>query len=802
MKRSLALLFGFTVLAGAQEPEKQVPPPGIPGFPGATPAIPEKTTPTPAPGRAVSVSKEHDPNAIAVAEGKELLQPTLTGIDAAELYYQFTRKRVILTSQASTVQAYFVQKGPLTNAEAAKLLEITLLAEGLSILPDPLDPNIVRIVASGPAPPTAAPTAYIDDALDLPLTDQMVTYRMHFKNLKPEEALRVFQQVLGGNTPGGSITAVANASSLIIKENSSLIRQLIKLKQDIDVSSEITEAWITLVYSDVDQVAEQLNEIYNQQASGKSTTATRRAGAATPPGLPTSAGGTSGAGVDIPLRILPNTRTSRILLVGRPSDIATARALIEGYDIPSSEDNKFIYRLKFLRVGEFLPIAYDAIEATLSPDAAGGGGAAAGGARANQTQNNRTNNNNNNNTGNNAGGAGGGGSRTSLQAQDIPTAPEAQIVGGKTLLVANNIENSIIVNGPPHHIQIVKDLLEGLDTEGDQVVISAVIGSYGLGDNMNFGIELAQLIQGAQNGGAGRFSFDSGSGTPATIDPRTLTDLAGLLTATGAGGNGMSLYGAFDDFGVFVNALEGTSNFKSLDRPVITTRNNRVARISSGKRIAIPANTFTGGVNNGGTTTNIEYEDVVLELEIQPLINGPDKVTLEISLVRDDIGNNRTVGELTVPDISTEELTTTVTVENGAAIILGGLITDDERKTVTGVPYLSRIPGIGNLFKSTTKSGGRNELVVILRPQIISNADKYREFRDGYETESPFTLEARESLPNTGLLPPKGALEESALPQAAPKKKSLFTAPSKSKSRSVHPPSKNGAGFMKFRRRR
>ena len=803
MKRSLALLFGFTVLAGAQEPEKQVPPPGIPGFPGATPAVPEKTTPTPV--LAVRASKEHDPNAIAVADGDSILRPEMTGIDASELYFLYTQKRVILTSQASTVQAYFVQKGPLTNAEAAKLLEITLLAEGLSILPDPLDPNIVRIVASGPAPPSAAPTAYIDEAIDLPLTDQMVTYRMHFKNLKPEEALRVFQQVLGGNTPGGSLTAVANASSLIIKENSSLIRQLIKLKEDIDVSSEITEAWIKLVYSDVDQVAEQLNEIYNQQSGAKSTTATRRTGAAAPPGLPAAAGGTSGAGVDIPLRILPNTRTSRILLVGRPSDIATARALIAGYDIPSSKENQFTYRLKFLRVGEFLPIAYDAIEATLSSDAAGGaaGGAArgaAGGARANQTQNNRNTGSNNNAGG--AGGAGGGGSRTSLQAQDIPTAPEAQIVGGKTLLVANNIENSIIVNGPPHHIQIVKDLLEGLDTEGDQVVISAVIGSYGLGDNMNFGIELAQLIQGAENGGAGRFSFDSGSGTPATLDPRTLTDLAGLLTATGAGGNGMSLYGAFDDFGVFVNALEGTSNFKSLDRPVITTRNNRVARISSGKRIAIPANTFTGGVNNGGTTTNIEYEDVVLELEIQPLINGPDKVTLEISLVRDDIGNNRTVGELTVPDISTEELTTTVTVENGAAIILGGLITDDERKTVTGLPFLSRIPGIGNLFKSTTKSGGRNELVVILRPQIISNTDKYGEFRDGYETESPFTLEARESLPNTGLLPPKGALEESELPQAAPKEESLFTAPSKSKSRSVHPPSKNGAGFMKFRRRR
>ncbi|MDC1206819.1 hypothetical protein N8Z81_04540, partial [Akkermansiaceae bacterium] len=708
-------------------------------------------------------------------------------------------KRVIITSQAKDIEAFFSQKGPLTHAEVAQLLEITLLAEGIAILPDPLNPGIVRMASVGPGTGTNwTPLQYIDDPLALPLTDQIVTYRMQFRNLKPEDALRVFQQVLGQSTPSGSITAVTNASSLIIKENSSLIRQLIKIKEDIDIASEITESWVTIVYADVDEIAEQLNEIYNQQSRGTTATATRRRTTGTPlpggTGAAMSAAG-GGAGEDIPIKILPDSRTNRILLVGRPTDIVTAKALISGYDIQSAEGNEFTYRLEYLRVGDFIGVAYDAIEATLSSTSTQGGGAAGavGGNRTtNQGGSNRTTNNNNN-----ANGGAGGGSRTSLEVQEIPTAPEALVIR-KTLLVANNIENSIIVNGPPHHIQIVKDLISKLDTEGEMVVISAVIGSFGLGDDMNFGVAMAQLLAGTERAALGSFGIPGPTdGVANIVDPRLITDLASTLTAAGTAGSGLSLYGAFDDFGVFVNALEGETNFKALDRPTVTTRNNRVARIASGSRIAIPAQTTSS--TQFGQQTNIEYEDVELELEIQPLINSENKVTLEISLVRDQVGQDRQVGDLVVPDISTEELTTSVTVENGSAIILGGLISGSDRETNNGVPYLRRIPGIGKLFGSTTKSNNRTELVVILRPQIISNNHEYRAFRDGYESESAFTREARQSLPNTGLLPPKGALDDS--PPAAPQKKSLLQAPS-TNTKDATPPRKSGAGFMKFRRRR
>ncbi|MGJ8695150.1 MAG: secretin N-terminal domain-containing protein [Verrucomicrobiaceae bacterium] len=808
MKRTIAIFLGIAAMAGAQEPTPTPTPTATPGadapvqpLPGTLPGTDPVVPVAPAqPGRAVRPMRGPlDPNAIAVPEGDEILRPEMTGIDAAEIYRKHTGKRVILTSQASQVQAYFVQPGPMTNAEVAKLLEITLLAEGLAIVPDQLDPDIVRIVASGPTQGTgSAPLAYLDDPLDLPLTDQLVTYRMEFNHLKPEEALRVFQSVMGQSSPSGSITAVTNASSLIIKENSSLIRQLIKLRDDIDRSVRISEEWVKVVYADVDEIAERLNEIYNERNSSNTTTRTTRQRAPLPGGTATAAAASAGGSAEeVPINIIPDSRTNRILLVGRPADIAVVTSLIQGYDVPSDGKNDFTYRLRYLRVGEFIPIAYDAIEATMSSSSTSGAG---GGGLPNQNQNSRTNNQsnvNNNRTNTTGGGGASGGSRTNLEEQDIPTAPEAQIIG-KTLLVADNVANAVIVNGPPHHIEIVKNLISQLDSPGQQVVISAVIGSYTLGDNLNFGFDLARII-GTDSGDqiGGRLTFgDQGAGALSSGD---LDNLAGLLTANGATGAGTSLYGIFNDnFSVFVNALEANTNFKTLERPVVTTRNNRVARISSGRRIAIPASTFNSGVN-GGQNTNVEYRDVTLELAVQPLINSDTQVTLEISLVRDAVQDtSRTIAAgVDVPDIATEELTTSVITESGSAIILGGLITEEDTDSTSGVPFLSRVPGLGRLFSSTKKNTQRRELIILLRPQIISNVHDYRNFEDGFEAQSPFIGEARDSFPPTGngMLPAKGTLEDAKSGQRA---EAVRETPKKETTKKASPPRRSGGGFRRF----
>ncbi|HBF16265.1 MAG TPA: hypothetical protein DDW37_01425, partial [Verrucomicrobiales bacterium] len=719
MKFALSFLLGLTAGVLAQEPPTPAPP--VPATPGeeatAPPSVPE---PVPAvtevqPGETPAITpikgRRVDPNQIIVTANDSINEANILALKAAQLYEDFSGKRVIMTNNVAQSEVSFTMRGPLTNKEAARFLQLTLLAEGLAMIPIPEEPDIVRLVPSGPiTSPNQVPKDFYDDEFKLPVDDQLVMFQMVFKYLKPEEALKVLQSSLGQLSASGTIAAVPNASSLIITENASLIRQMIKIQKAIDVPTSVSEKWVEVVYGDVDEIAERMNEIYNDQGSSRQTTRTTRA---TPTPPTPAAAGASTAGEEIPIRIIGVRRTSRILLFGRPADLVAAEAMIRSFDQPSSGNTRQTFRLRYLRVSEFLNIAENGITATLGDGASGQGG---GRATTNQNTTSRNNLSSRNSTTNRTTGQQGGqgganGSRTSIQEQTIPTEPESRLVGGRTLLVADNVANTIIVNGPPHHIELIRDLITDLDSEAQQVALSAVVGSYGIGDGLNFGIDLAQALKntGSDFSAAGSASF---GGVPSIIDPTTLGDLGAVLSANGASGNGVSLYGLLgDDFGVFVNALETETKFQTLERTVLTTRNNRVALLTSGQRIAIPSSTFTGGNNQGGINTNVEYRDVQLELEIQPLINSDNQVTLEISLVRDSVGTLRQVGDLRVPDINTESLSTSVTVRDGSAVILGGIMTTTSSDASGGIPILSRIPGIGRIFGSNDLESNESELI-------------------------------------------------------------------------------------------
>jgi type II secretory pathway component GspD/PulD (secretin) len=215
---------------------------------------------------------------------------------------------------------------------------------------------------------------------------------------------------------------------------------------------------------------------------------------------------------------------------------------------------------------------------------------------------------------------------------------------------------------------------------------------------------------------------------------------------------------AGDDFGFFVNAVESNSDFVAISRPTVFTTNNHEARISSGARIAVPTSTFTGNNVSGGQSTNVEFRDVVLELVVLPLVNDENTVTLQISLVRDDVGEDRTIGELVVPDIITDELTTTVTVPNKSTIILGGLITETDRNSKSGVPLLMNIPGLGRLFSRTTQALERQELVIMIHPSIISSDRQLDNYQWEYDAGSVVAPKSRASVGGNGVLPPRGTV--------------------------------------------
>jgi len=336
---------------------------------------------------------------------------------------------------------------------------------------------------------------------------------------------------------------------------------------------------------------------------------------------------------------------------------------------------------------------------------------------------------------------------------------------GRTLLVADNITNSIVVQGPPSGLEIIQRLLDQVDVKADQVMISSVIGQLTLNDNKTFGVDYLYNHDGttASRGGGGfgpslpilPITTPANGTTPAS----TTTFSPGTLSGAG----GLQVYGKIgSSLNVFLQALQSTGKFNVLSRPSVFTANNQKGTISSGQRVAIPtsSNSFT----TGGASTNVQYQDVVLKLEVIPLINSKDEITLQISLLDDEVNGDQVIPgagpngtALTVPKIFTREILTTVTIPNNETIVLGGLIKDSKTSTVDGIPILSSIPFIGKLFANTVKADTREELLIFLQPSIITSRSSLDAVGNDMDRRYKGASDVRKFADGPGSLPPPNA---------------------------------------------
>ena len=758
-----------------------------------------------------------DPN-VPLADTKiveAIEQASLKGSELAALYRKYTGRRVIVSAAAAAAEFSFVQDAspeePLTYAEAAELLRKAAGIENFVFMPDDKDKNLDFLTVSTRLPGLFYNVFNENDPL--PEDDSVISYVMTFKHIKPEAAAQAFTQIIGQFGTYGSIAPLNGA--VVITENTSLIRRLIKLKDEIDKPSDVTGTrFITVKYADVTELAGTLNDLLNTQQQAQKTAAVQRAGApaaAPAPGAPPQAVNSINSGaatsVDTPVQIIPEPRTNRIFGMGRPVDLLFVEGLIREFDIETSEKTFLRRKLKFLTVTDFLPIASDALNRAFTSPTGGAQGTqgAQGASGSNPSRTNRSGSNtgsggnNNNNMGRSnsgsassfgggtssfGGGSGGMGSMggssggmgggSSLGNPNASTAPESRLVG-RTLLVADNITNSIVVQGPPSGLEIIERLLDQIDVKADQVMISTVIGQLTLDDSKTFGADYT-FNDGSSNSalrGGGGFSpsmpivpipSTTTGGTATTYNPGTLT-----------GAGGLQVYGKIgNNLNVFVQALQSTGKFTVLSRPSVFTANNQKGTISSGRRVAIPTN--SNSFTNGGASTNIQYQDVVLKLEVIPLINSKDEITLQIALLDDEVNGNQTIAgagangtTLTVPNIFTRQVLTTVTIPNNETIVLGGLIKDSKSDSVDGIPILSSIPFLGKLFSNTVKANTREELLIFLQPSIITSRASLDSAQSDAARRYQGSRETRKFADGPEVLPPPGSAK-SAIDGATPPK--------------------------------
>ncbi len=777
-----------------------------PGIPGRIPQPPGVPIPGAAVAPAAGAPVDDQPVRIpGVSLGNtpittDIFQPKLSGTELAGLYRKYTGRRVIVSSAAATAEFAFVQEAtpadPLTFAKAAELLKKAATIENFIFVPDEQDPNLDFLtLPTGGIRPTARGIATYNENSTLPEGDAVIQYVMTLSYIKPAEAVNTFTQIIGQFGAYGSIAAVPNASAVVITENTSLIRRLIELKKEIDKPGSVSGTrFIKVQYADVTEIATTLTDLLTAQQSAQKTAGIQRTDGAPPPpgGNPAAANGQPGSassGEDTPVQIIPDPRTNRIFAMGRPVDLLFVEGLVREFDVETSEKNFLRRKLRFLTVSDFLPIASNALTRAFSsgtsgsggaPGGAAGGAAPSGGSRSQAKPAASSSRSSGSSSGSNfgnssssgssslggngsSGGSSGGSSSHSSAGLSDPnanSAPESVLVG-RTLLVADNITNSIVVQGPPSGLEIIERLLDQIDVKPDQVMISTVIGQVTLSNDLD--TEVSYLYR------DGNIKLGGGSGFP---------DIAPITPAAGTAGSairfprfdpsalsstGLRAFGMVGDLGIYLKALQTKSDFTVLSRPSIFTSNNQKGTISSGERIAIP--TSSNSFSTGGASTNIEYQDVVLKLEVIPLVNSDNEITMQISLLADEQNGTQTIEgagsngtTLTVPRISTREILTTATVPNGNTVVLGGLIINRNSKTKSGIPILSDIPYLGRLFSSTIDNKDRSELMVFIQPSIVRSDRSLDAVQADMDSRYQVSGKARTFADGPGVLPPTGAI--------------------------------------------
>ena len=683
--------------------------------------------------------------------------------DVLREYETLTGKRVITDNFVQGKVNIFLSK-EVPREEAIQIIKISLLMNGFSLVPE--DPDIVKVIGTGKNP-RGQGVPIISDPADIPASDQVVSYLFKLRYADPVELQQVLGQYLSPPQTYTSVLPLPKSSSILITENSTVIRGLAKIIDQIDVApAEVTSEFIKLERADATKVCDTLKDIFEKgndqnRPGGPGVGPGRGVRGIANPIVPVPQGDTDlGALTALSedsvivgkIKLAPDVRTNRIHVITRPINMPFIRKLIAELDANVEFGKPVTRPLRYISASDVLPVLVQALTEPGEQQQQGGAGGTAGpqaGPTPQRTTNPTVTNPYNANQGSTATGSELNISEE-LSTQPVDTAPKAVTVGNSKI-IADQRANTIIILGNREVVVKIEKILDEMDVKAPQVALSTVIGELTLNKDEQFGVDY--FIRGNKKyaattnftgvppfpGGSTTSAAPSPGGTPITtggsvFDPGNLISFTQLATNAAQGTNIYLAAGA--TLASVVHALDSTGRFRVISRPMVFTSNNKKAIIANGQEIPVPVSTLSNAGVVGTNVTNvaavqssIEFKKVALQLEVVPLINSEKEVSLDILQKIDSVvpNSNVNIGGNQVPTIATRYIRTNVSAPNCSTIVLGGLITDNKELSKAGIPYLSRLPLVGSLFRNTVKNHDRTELIILMRPEVsLTKLDLYR----------------------------------------------------------------------------
>lgn len=287
-----------------------------------------------------------------------------------------------------------------------------------------------------------------------------------------------------------------------------------------------------------------------------------------------------------------------------------------------------------------------------------------------------------------------------------------QLLEREVAIVADTNSNTLLLSASPRYFPRFKQIIEELDEPLAQVLIQVILAEVTLDKTSELGVEWT--VQGSK----GNTTMSTG------------TDFGVANDLTQFGGFSSAITGS--DVGFLLRALESDGRLEVLSRPQILTADNQEATINIGQRVPLVTDTRVGG-ENLNTITTYKYEDVGVNLTVIPRISPDGSVKMEVSPAISQLSSSdvQLAKDLRSPIINQRKATTTVSVQNGESVIIGGLISTSDDRRRRKVPFLGNIPYVGALFRSSRSVSDRKELLIILTPQLLLQKADSKQISDG-----------------------------------------------------------------------
>jgi general secretion pathway protein D len=628
---------------------------------------------------------------------------------------------------------------PVSVQEAWAVFESVLKIKGFTAIPGPA--GVLKIVPLRDAKESNIET--VRDGRDSENRDQYVTRMIPLNYIDATAISNTLKPLISKDA---ALVVYAPTNTIILTDTKSNIRRLLGILGALDVEMYKQElAVIKVIYADADTLGDQIMDIYGGTSSGGNKTAasarknraSRRKAAAAPK---SGADGGFEAAQRAEVRIITESRTNSLLVLASRTQISDIRDLVHKLDVPVIGGGKIhVYYLKHADAQEMAKTLNDLVSG--SRGQSGGAG--------------RT-----------------GNAGVKPQALRSVVTPLAD---GQINLSADPATNALVIQASKEAYETLQQVIEKLDVSRPQVLVEALIMEVDITDGFDLGFNFGYALVNNDI----TYNF----GTPDLVGASTPLGILSRSTVLFDGETGAP-EGEGSQFTAQMQAAATDGRINILSSPHILTSDNEQAEIRIGDNIPIVTSrvqSAAGATDNGlSSSVNVERKDIGVTLRVTPQISDGDTVRLEIfqeiTEVNDALsatvagtGSSSDVGVA----LSNRHVENTVVVANGHTVVIGGLIGELDSTQEAKVPFLGDIPVLGWLFKSTTVTTRRVNLIIMLTPNIIRSPDdlesesilRRSNFTDATESTEGIERMAEAVRDGFGEVSPESQVDEHLLDQ-------------------------------------